>query len=364
MTKWNFTLSFGLHWRFSNVKQSVWPYDKVVTVYVSKWHREKGLGGKSNEFSTNFQHETSKRLKWRTKQDNEAKRVYDTKCKWNKFLTRVSAWFSNIKKEMELENKSSDETNTDDERKKTQNQPKEKKQYKQKFCHGWLSNPNFKDWIQEKTGRKGSSVPYCSVCKVKLSCSKTALSRHGEGKGHKEALKMNAQLSKSQPNIGTLLGSSEESVAKLEIKLCCFIVENNLPIHLSEDLLALLSSLFPLDKNAQKATLGKRKATNIIRQVLGFNLIKKAIAQLRSWKFSLIIGEKTNRSCTNQLAQLATYFNPDTFKLPQFIRPYSNGLNRKPFQWGISLVFALTHTMLCFSNIILLYNYLLPTILG
>ena len=126
---------------------------------------------------------------------------------------------------------------------------------------------------------------------------------------------MNAQLSKSPPNIGTLLGSSEESVAKLEIKLCCFIVENNLPIHLSEDLLALLSSLFPLDKTIKKATLGKQKATNIIRQVLGFNFIKEAIAQLRSRKFSLIIDETTDRSCKNQLALLATYFNPDTFKM-------------------------------------------------
>lgn len=112
---------------------------------------------------------------------------------------------------------------------------------------------------------------------------------------------MFVQLSKSQPKIGTLLGAPQNSVAKLEIKPCSFIVEHNLPIHLSEDLLALLSSLFPSGKTVQKATLGKQKATNVIRQVLGFNSLKESIVELKSRKFSLIIDETTDRSLKNQL---------------------------------------------------------------
>ncbi|CAB3990550.1 Hypothetical predicted protein [Paramuricea clavata] len=126
---------------------------------------------------------------------------------------------------------------------------------------------------------------------------------------------MTAELRKSQLNIGEFLGATDKYVAKLEIKLCSFIVEHNIPIQLSDDLLALLSSLFPSYKTVQKATLGKQKATNVIRQVLGFNTQKGSTNGLKSRKFSLIIDETTDRSHKNQLAVLVTYFNPDTFKM-------------------------------------------------
>ncbi|XP_028416846.1 uncharacterized protein LOC114541055 [Dendronephthya gigantea] len=178
-----------------------------------------------------------------------------------------------------------------------------KKKYEQKFCNSWLTEGKFKDWIEAK--HEGTRMPFCKVCKVKLSCSKTALSRHLEGKKHQELFKMHADLTKSHTRIGTFMnGFSRDAVEKLKIKLSSFIVEHNLPISLSEDLLALLTSLFPHDKTA-----------NIIRQVLGFNVIKESIEDLRSRKFSLIIDETTDRTCKNQLAILVTYFNPDTFQM-------------------------------------------------
>jgi hypothetical protein len=61
--------------------------------------------------------------------------------------------------------------------------------------------------------------------------------------------------------------------------------------------------------------LGKQKATNVIRQVLGFNNQKDSVDGLKSRKFSLIIDETTDHSCKNPLAVLVTYFNPDTFKM-------------------------------------------------
>ena len=154
-----------------------------------------------------------------------------------------------------------------------------------------------------------------------MSCSKTALSRHIEGKGHKDAFNIITDLSTStsHPNIKELFGAPKSSVAKVEIKLCSFIVENNLPIHLSDDLLALVCSSVPTDKTIQKATSGKQKATNIIRQVLGFNTLKESITERTSHKFSLIIDKTTDRTQQNQLAILVTYFNPDTFKMDCYL---------------------------------------------
>ena len=93
---------------------------------------------------------------------------------------------------MECEDNSSDENITDNEKENANDKPKktEKRRYEQKFCNAWLHNINFKNWIQEKREANNRSVPFCKVCKVKLSCSKTALSRHMQGKGHKDAFKM------------------------------------------------------------------------------------------------------------------------------------------------------------------------------
>ena len=52
----------------------------------------------------------------------------------------------------------------------------------------------------------------------------------------------------------------------MEIKVCSFIAENNLPISLCESLLPLLRSLFPSDSVLKQVKLGKQKATNTIRQ--------------------------------------------------------------------------------------------------
>ena len=79
----------------------------------------------------------------------------------------------------------------------------------------WLSENQFKDWLEKR------AESYCKLCDCKLSCAKTALKRHIENKKHQEI----SQL--KQQSIGTLsmLLGSREKAARMEIKLCSFIVE-------------------------------------------------------------------------------------------------------------------------------------------
>ena len=109
----------------------------------------------------------------------------------------------------------------------------------------------------------------------------------------------------------------------MEIKLCTFIAEHNLPISLSDDLLGLLGSLFPLDNTLKNGTVGKQKATNVIRQVLGFDHLKEAVSTLCYTKFSFIIDETTNKGTAKQLAILATYFDMESL----VIKPCSKAQN-------------------------------------
>ena len=91
-------------------------------------------------------------------------------------------------------------------------------------------------------------------------------------------------------------------------------LENSLSISIVERFLPLLRDLFPSDETLHQVTSGKQKATNVIRQVLGFYSIKLCVSKLKDNKFSLIIDETPVRS-TSQLAIVGVYFDDTGFKL-------------------------------------------------
>ena len=132
-----------------------------------------------------------------------------------------------------------------------------------------------------------------------------------DNKKHKEV----SQIKQTSITPLSALFGSREKAAQIEIKLCSFIVESNLSISLVEDLLPLLKDLSPTDDTLCQVTLGKQKATNIIRQVLGSYSIQLCMSKLKANKFSLIIDKTTDRSTTSQLAILGIYFDECNFKL-------------------------------------------------
>ena len=182
-----------------------------------------------------------------------------------------------------------------------------KKKYEQKFLNSWLADPEFKDWLEKR-----NELPYCKLCECKLSCAKTALKRHKENRNHQNLCRI--QLETSKP-ITSFLGSQARTAARIEIKLSSFIAENNLPLSIVDDLVPLLRDLFPSDQALSQVTLGKQKATNVVRQVLGFYSIQECVAKLKANKFSLIVDETTDNPTTSQLAVLGVYFDEKDFRL-------------------------------------------------
>lgn len=134
-----------------------------------------------------------------------------------------------------------------------------RKKYSQGFRDTWLEDKFFRDWLIKREDG-GKTVPYCKVCRSKLSCAKTALVRHAETNAHQREIKRSMNLEKTQPKISSFMGSSQSKVAKIEIKLCTFLAENNLPMSLSEDLVALLKGLFPADETLKKSLTRKTKS--------------------------------------------------------------------------------------------------------
>ena len=213
---------------------------------------------------------------------------------------------------MESDTTSYEESENEQERSQRSTAMKRKRSKQtQSFVDHWLTNKEFKYWLCKRVGKDNKVQPYCKTCGRFLTCSKTGLKRHLATTLHQSNSRDTAHTSTIKSHLTK--AATQEDSSLMEIKLCAFIAEHDLPISLSDDLVDLLRSLFPLDCALKNATLGKQKATNIIRQVIAFDYLHEAVAALRERKFSIIIDETTDKSTLKQLAILATYFDMETF---------------------------------------------------
>ena len=113
---------------------------------------------------------------------------------------------------------------------------------------------------------------------------------HGKCVAAVGCTKTTATVSSLRQKSASLTG---DRVKSMGIKLSAFLAKHDLTISLSDDPVDQLRSLFPKDEVLKNLTLGKQKATNIIRQDIldmvqvedgtayrFFLALKKAFAQL------------------------------------------------------------------------------------
>jgi hypothetical protein len=198
--------------------------------------------------------------------------------------------------------------------------PKKRKRPKQaqSFVDSWLTEQQFSGWLTKQLGTERKPQPFCNTCSRFITCSKTGLKRHLVSKSHQ------TKYATSTGRCSTITSlfdraTNRNETPTMEIKLCAFIAEHNLPLSLADDLVTFIRSLFPLDQTLRNVKLGKQKATNVVRQVLGLDYLHEAISALRSHSYSLIIDETTDLSTAKQLAVLTTYFDMGSFEYKSFL---------------------------------------------
>jgi hypothetical protein len=122
---------------------------------------------------------------------------------------------------------------------------KKEKQPKQiqSFVDGWLTDEKFKGWLIKKIGTDKRPQPFCKTCSKYVTCSKTGLKRHLDSASHKKCY---ASSTASSSTIVSLFNrpTIQDEARSMEIKLCAFIVEHNLPISISDHFVKLLRSFF------------------------------------------------------------------------------------------------------------------------
>ncbi|KAG5876801.1 hypothetical protein JTB14_014131 [Gonioctena quinquepunctata] len=108
-----------------------------------------------------------------------------------------------------------------------------------------------------------------------------------------------------QPSIITFV-SENTKLKNTEAAICSKIVENNLPISSVEPLIEFIKSL-PEKAITSQITLGKQKATNVIRNGLRPFFNEKLVSELNQHLFSVHIDETADVSVKKQLAILVSY---------------------------------------------------------
>lgn len=152
--------------------------------------------------------------------------------------------------------------------------PKKRKRPKQtqSFVDSWLTEQQFSGWLTKRLGNDRKPQPFCKTCNRFVTCTKTGLKRHLVSKSHQTKY---ATSTASCSTITSLFNraTNRDETSSMEIKLCAFIAEHNLPLSLADDLVKFIRSLFPLNQTLRNVMLGKQKATNVVRQVLGFDYL-------------------------------------------------------------------------------------------
>ncbi|XP_074027962.1 SCAN domain-containing protein 3-like [Leptinotarsa decemlineata] len=185
--------------------------------------------------------------------------------------------------------------------------PKEKKKYTQKFRNVWLEEfPSLQCVKQE---------PICKICDKKLPCNYNHIDRHFKSKSHKlksNILKTTVQI---RQFVDPKKAHVKNSVKAAELKLTVFLHEHNLPFLLMNHLPKLIASTCPDSSIAKQLEIGRTKATNLTKN----QLVEEALTELKEHLninklYSLIIDETTDISTKKSMAVIIRFHDNVSIK--------------------------------------------------
>ncbi|XP_050300186.1 LOW QUALITY PROTEIN: uncharacterized protein LOC126738788 [Anthonomus grandis grandis] len=151
--------------------------------------------------------------------------------------------------------------------------------------------------------------PILQILPIKLIGNKFHLTRHGKNSLHLNRVKAAGKT----PAISTLLQEPSQqkkvnAIKEAELRLCCYIAEQNLPMLLMDTLPLLNKELYPDSNIAKNINMKRLKATKLITGILGPAFKTEIINDLKNVKFSLITDETTDLSVKKSLVIVTRYW--------------------------------------------------------
>ena len=145
-----------------------------------------------------------------------------------------------------------------------------------KFCESWLLDTQLKNWLI-----KNNNQPMCKVCLILLPLHKAALIRHSESKRHIRLMLRIKNTKKLEDAWLNERSNDEAQTRSAELKLAGLLATNNLPFTLMDTLTPLLHDIFPDSVIAKKVSMGRTKATAVVKHTLAPEFISEINKKLQ-----------------------------------------------------------------------------------
>jgi len=195
----------------------------------------------------------------------------------------------------------------------TSKTPAKRAKYYQKYRRDWEKDVELAGWLRQG---KTNTEAFCTVCNKAInigSTGKQILLRHKESAVH---LKL-SKSAKKQPTLTSMssfkkTSSLEEAVKKADIHLAAYVAEHNISYNAIDHLPKLIKEICPDSEIAKQIQCGRTKCSTIVKNVIGKQNELDVRSILQTKKFSIIIDESTDRSCTKHLAIVCRYFDDES----------------------------------------------------
>lgn len=186
-----------------------------------------------------------------------------------------------------------------------------------KFQQPWFQESEFKGQLQEVNGEK--SKAYCSACSatINLISGKHDLVCHSRTKKHGNAV----NAIKQTPSIEALFAATSSSKRSIDdtkkIKEAEIHIASIFAVHpLAFQLIDHILPVFQKHKDVlDKISLGRKKCTNIVKNIIGAVETEKLAAILKVTPFSIFVDESISIQNGKYLCLLVRYFCPNSKRI-------------------------------------------------
>lgn len=171
----------------------------------------------------------------------------------------------------------------------------------------------FKNWLAEVLNDQTKAK--CKACNTLMSCGKSELEKHNEGKKHQHNIKSLKGTSKlitlfSDSPQNSQISNTKNQSKLAEIKISAFFAEHNIAFHLIDHLTPLLKEVFSDSKVCSNMELHRTKCTNIINNIIAPVEVSDFVDLLKNNPFSVLVDESTDLSCHKFLCLLVRFVHP------------------------------------------------------
>ena len=170
------------------------------------------------------------------------------------------------------------------------------------FQTKWLTEKEFKGWLKQVPS--DNTKCECTPCKAVILAGRSELLKHASSQKHEQ----NVRSIQNTPAVTSYVKPDPKMpIIEAELKLSSYIAKTNVALSASDTLIPLLKKLFTDSNICQEITLGRKKCTYIIRNVLSPVITEDIIVEIGDKPFSILVDESTDVTDTKFMALLVRY---------------------------------------------------------